>query len=209
MAAVVSLPTAGADELRPYGIGERRGAIHCAQVPRQTAVTPDVRERARKIRLVAMDVDGVLTDAGMYYTESGDELKKFNTRDGMGVARVRAAGLKTAILTGESTKLVVRRGEKLKIDHVFIGVSDKLTCMRTLLDELDLTLEQVAYIGDDVNDYELLCHVGLAAAVRDASRLPKSVAHLVTEAKGGEGAVRELCEIILEAQHEHPPLPEA
>jgi YrbI family 3-deoxy-D-manno-octulosonate 8-phosphate phosphatase len=172
-------------------------------------VTPDVRERARKVRLVAMDVDGVLTDAGMYYTENGDELKKFNTRDGMGVARVREAGLKTAILTGESTKLVERRGAKLRIDHVYVGVSDKLTCMRTLLGGLGLTLEQVAYIGDDVNDYELLCHVGLAVAVRDASRLPKSVAHLITEAKGGEGAVRELCEIILEAQHEQPPLPDA
>ena len=163
-------------------------------------MTPDVRERARKVRLVAMDVDGVLTDAGMYYTESGDELKKFNTRDGMGVALVRQAGLKTAILTRESTELVRRRGAKMRIDHVFIGVTDKLSCMHQLLAELDLTLEQVAYIGDDVNDYELLCHVGLAAAVRDASRLPKSVAHLITEAKGGEGAVRELCEIILEAQ---------
>ena len=172
-------------------------------------MTPDVRARARKIKLVAMDVDGVLTDAGMYYTENGDELKKFNTRDGMGLAQIRQAGLKTAILTGESTQLVERRGAKLRIDHVFIGVSDKLTCMRNLLEQLGLTLEQVAYIGDDINDYELICHVGLAAAVRDASRLPKSVAHLITEAKGGEGAVRELCEIILEAQHEHPPLPEA
>jgi 3-deoxy-D-manno-octulosonate 8-phosphate phosphatase (KDO 8-P phosphatase) len=127
----------------------------------------------------------------------------------MGVALVREAGLKTAILTGESTEIVKRRGAKLRIDRVFVGVSDKLTCMRNLLEELGLTLEQVAYIGDDVNDYELLCHVGLAVAVRDASRLPKSVAHLITEAKGGEGAVRELCEIILEAQREHPPLPKA
>ena len=156
-----------------------------------------------------MDVDGVLTDAGMYYTENGDELKKFNTRDGMGVALVREAGLKTAILTRENTRMVERRGAKMRIDHVFIGITDKLTCMNNLLEQLGLTLEQVAYIGDDVNDYELLCHVGLAAAVRDASRLPKSVAHLITEAKGGEGAVRELCEIILEAQQEHPPLPEA
>ena len=103
-------------------------------------ITPDVRERARKIRLVAMDVDGVLTDAGMYYTESGDELKKFNTRDGMGVALARQAGLKTAILTRESTKLVERRGAKMRIDHVFIGVTDKLTCMRELLGQLGLTL---------------------------------------------------------------------
>jgi len=172
-------------------------------------LTPDVRARARKIRLVAMDVDGVLTDAGMYYTEAGDELKKFNTRDGMGVALVREAGLATAILTRESTRLVEWRGAKMRIDHVFTGVTDKLTCMRGLLEQLGLTLDQVAYIGDDVNDYDLLCHVGLAAAVRDASRLPKSVAHIITDAKGGEGAVRELCEIILEAQQDHPPLPEA
>jgi 3-deoxy-D-manno-octulosonate 8-phosphate phosphatase (KDO 8-P phosphatase) len=172
-------------------------------------LSPEVRDRARKIRLVAMDVDGVLTDAGMYYSESGDELKKFNTRDGMGVALVREAGLATAILTRESTRLVERRGAKMRIDHIFIGVTDKLTCMRDLVSDLGLTLDQVAYIGDDVNDYELLCHVGLAAAVRDASRLPKSVAHLITESKGGEGAVRELCEIILEAQRENPPLPEA
>ena len=172
-------------------------------------MNPDVRARARKIKLVAMDVDGVLTDAGMYYTENGDELKKFNTRDGMGVALVREAGLKTAILTRENTRMVERRGAKMRIDHVYIGITDKLTCMKNLLEQLGLTLEQVAYIGDDVNDYELLCHVGLAAAVRDASRLPKSVAHLITEAKGGEGAVRELCEIILEAQQEQPPLPEA
>ena len=163
-------------------------------------MSPDVRERARKIKLVAMDVDGVLTDAGMYYTETGDELKKFNTRDGMGVALVRQAGLKTAILTSESTEIVKRRGAKLRIDHVYIGVRDKLAQMNQLLAELDLTLEQVAYIGDDINDYQLLAHVGLAATVKDASRLPKSVAHLITEAKGGEGAVRELCEIILEAQ---------
>lgn len=177
-------------------------------------VTPGVAgasviERARKVRLVAMDVDGVLTDAGMYYGEHGEELKKFNTRDGMGVALVREAGLKTAILTREKTSIVERRGAKMRIDHVFIGVTDKLTCMRNLLEELGLTLEQVAYIGDDVNDYELLQHVGLAVAVRDATRLPKSVAHYVTEAKGGEGAVRELCELILDAQREHPPLPEA
>jgi N-acylneuraminate cytidylyltransferase len=163
-------------------------------------VTPDLIERARKIKLVAMDVDGVLTDAGMYYTENGDELKKFNTRDGMGVALVREAGLKTAILTRESTKIVERRGAKMRIDHVFIGVTDKLGCMRALLADLGLTLDQVAYIGDDVNDYELLGEVGLAVAVRDATRLPKSVAHYVTEAKGGDGAVRELCEFLIAAR---------
>jgi 3-deoxy-D-manno-octulosonate 8-phosphate phosphatase (KDO 8-P phosphatase) len=163
-------------------------------------VTPELRERARRIRLLAMDVDGVLTDAGMYYGENGEELKKFNTRDGMGVALVREAGLRTAILTREKTAIVERRAAKLKIDDVYMAVLDKLAAMRGLVERLGLGLDEVAYIGDDVNDYELLCHVGLAVAVRDATRLPRSVAHYITEAKGGEGAVRELCELILEAQ---------
>ena len=169
----------------------------------------DVCDRARRVRLIAMDVDGVLTDAGMYYGENGEEFKKFNTRDGMGIALAREAGLTMAILTRENTPIVTRRAAKMKVEEVHIGILDKLTCMREILKRHGLTLEQVAYIGDDVNDYELLCHVGLAVAVRDATRLPKSVAHYVTEAKGGEGAVRELCELILEAQREHPPLPEA
>ena len=172
-------------------------------------MTPDVRDRARRVRLIAMDVDGVLTDAGMYYGENGEELKKFNTRDGMGIALAREAGLTIAMLTRESTPIVTRRAAKMKVEEVHVGILDKLTCMREILERHGLTLEQVAYIGDDANDYELLCHVGLAVAVRDATRLPKSVAHYVTEAKGGEGAVRELCELILEAQREHPPLPEA
>ena len=156
-----------------------------------------------------MDVDGVLTDAGMYYGENGEELKKFNTRDGMGVALVHEAGLKTAILTRESTPIVTRRAAKMKVGDVRMGVLDKLPALREIAEQQGLSLEEVAYIGDDVNDYEVLCHVGLAVAVRDATRLPRSVAHFVTEAKGGEGAVRELCELILEAQRERGAAEEA
>jgi len=168
-----------------------------------------VRDRARRVKLIAMDVDGTLTDAGMYYGEHGEELKKFNTRDAMGIALARETGLLSAILTREDTPIVTRRAAKMKIDEVHIGILDKLTVMRDIVARRGLTLDEVAYIGDDVNDYELLRHVGLAAAVRDAARLPKSAAHYVTDAKGGEGAVRELCELIMAAQAEHPPLPEA
>jgi 3-deoxy-D-manno-octulosonate 8-phosphate phosphatase (KDO 8-P phosphatase) len=160
--------------------------------------------RARRVRLLAMDVDGVLTDAGMYYGENGEEFKKFNTRDGMGVALVREAGLKTAIITRENTPIVTRRAAKLKIDEVHIGILDKLTVLREIVERLGLSLDEVAYIGDDVNDYEVMCHVGLAVAVNDATRLPRSAAHYITEKKGGEGAVRELCELILEAQLPDP-----
>ena len=121
----------------------------------------------------------------LHRARRGAEEVQHPRRHGRGL--VREAGLKTAILTRESTQLVERRGAKLKIDHVFIGVLGQADLHAGAPGaSYGLTLEQVAYIGDDVNDYELLCHVGLAVAVRDASRLPKSVAHLVTEAKGGE-----------------------
>ncbi len=147
-----------------------------------------------------MDVDGVLTDAAMYYGERGEELKRFNTRDGMGVTLVHAAGIRTAILTQESSPIVTRRAAKMKIGDVCLGVRDKLAALRRIAERHGIGLNEVAYIGDDVNDVEAMRHVGLAVAVRDATPLPLSVAHFVTDAGGGQGAVRELCELILEAQ---------
>jgi 3-deoxy-D-manno-octulosonate 8-phosphate phosphatase (KDO 8-P phosphatase) len=164
------------------------------------SIEPSIAERARQVRLLVMDVDGVLTDGGMYYGERGDELKKFNTRDGQGIALLHRAGLEAAIITQEDTELVRRRGEKLKISEVRVGVHDKLGCLKEMIARRGLGLEQVAYIGDDLNDYPVLCEVGLAVVVQDATRKPRSVAHLVTQARGGGGAVRELCEVILEAQ---------
>jgi 3-deoxy-D-manno-octulosonate 8-phosphate phosphatase (KDO 8-P phosphatase) len=157
-------------------------------------------ERARRVRMLVMDVDGVLTDGGMYYGEQGEELKKFNTRDGQGIALLHEAGLETAILSKENTPIVTRRGAKLRVGEVRVGVQDKLTALREMVAVRDLSLEHVAYIGDDLNDYELLCEVGLAVVVQDATRKPRSVAHYVTRARGGEGAVRELCELILDYQ---------
>jgi 3-deoxy-D-manno-octulosonate 8-phosphate phosphatase (KDO 8-P phosphatase) len=157
-------------------------------------------ERARRVRLLVMDVDGVLTDGGMYYGEHGEELKKFNTRDGQGIALVHEAGLETAIISREETPIITRRAAKLKVGEVRIGVHDKLAVVREMLASRDITLDQVAYIGDDLNDYEVLCQVGLAVVVQDATRKPRSVAHYITRAKGGEGAVRELCELILECR---------
>jgi YrbI family 3-deoxy-D-manno-octulosonate 8-phosphate phosphatase len=163
-------------------------------------ISPEVIARARRVRLLVMDLDGVLTDGGMYYGEHGEELKKFNTRDGQGIALLHAAGLQTAILTGEDTPIALRRGRKLKIGEVRIGVQDKLAALHEMLAVRDLALEQVAYIGDDLNDVEVLRQVGLAVVVADAARRPRAVAHHVTQAVGGAGAVRELCELILDAQ---------
>ena len=147
-----------------------------------------------------MDVDGVLTDAGMYYTESGDELKKFNTRDGMGIKMLQAAGLVTACITREKTAIVERRGRKLAIPEVHQGVEDKLAVLTRLAKKYGLTLEQVAYIGDDVNDMEALRAVGFSAAPADAMPAVLQAVHYVCVKRGGEGAVRELTDLILGAK---------
>jgi 3-deoxy-D-manno-octulosonate 8-phosphate phosphatase (KDO 8-P phosphatase) len=150
--------------------------------------------------MLAMDVDGVLTDAGMYYTESGDELKKFNTRDGMGIKLLQAAGFVTAFITKEKTSIVERRGQKLVVPEVHQGVDDKLTVLTRLARKYGLTLEQVAYIGDDVNDLEALRAVGFSAAPADAIPVVLQIVHYVCAKKGGEGAVRELTDLLLAAR---------
>ena len=152
------------------------------------------------IHLFAMDVDGVLTDAGMYYSESGEELKKFNTRDGMGIKLLQRAGLITALITMEETKLVARRAEKLAIPEVHQGARDKLAVMRGMVARHGLTLKEVAYIGDDVNDLETLKAVGFSAATADAVPGVRDAVAYVCRQKGGEGAVREVADLILAAQ---------
>ena len=158
------------------------------------------RSLLRHIRLFATDVDGVLTDAGMYYSESGDEWKKFNTRDGMGIKLLQRAGLITAIVTQERTRLVARRAEKLAIPEVHQGVMDKLSVIRDMAARHGISLDQVAYIGDDVNDIEALKAVGLSASPADGLPQVVRVVRYVCQKKGGEGAVRELADMILEAQ---------
>lgn len=169
-----------------------------------TRKTPRPRNVSRKllsqIRLFATDVDGVLTDAGMYYAESGDEWKKFNTRDGMGIKLLQRAGIITAIVTQERTKLVARRAEKLAIPELHQGVMDKLSCLREMAARHRLTLSEVAYIGDDINDLEALRAVGFSASPADGLSHVAAVVDYVCQKKGGEGAVREIVEMILEAQ---------
>ena len=157
-------------------------------------------KKLARIKLLAMDVDGVLTDAGMYYSEQGDELKKFNTRDGKGIELLRNAGVKTAFITGETTKLVERRAAKLKIDELCQGAQDKLSALKEILSKYGLSYEEVAYIGDDVIDLEVMQVVGLAITVADGLPDNREVADYVTHVKGGEGAVREVAALILEAR---------
>lgn len=159
------------------------------------------RTLLQKIKLLAMDVDGVLTDAGMYYAESGDEWKKFNTRDGMGVKLIQAQGLVTAIITMEQTQIVARRGKKLNIPEVFQGITNKAEVLSLLSRKYDISFQEMAYIGDDVNDLPALRLVGLSAAPADCVEEVRSVVDYVCQKKGGEGAVRELTQIILEARN--------
>ncbi len=150
--------------------------------------------------MLAMDVDGVLTDGGMYYSETGDELKKFNVRDGMGIKLLQAAGFVTAFITREKTAVVERRGQKLAVPEVHQGVDAKLADLTRLVRKHGLTLEQVAYIGDDVNDLETLRAVGFSAAPADAMPVVLEAVRYVCAKKGGEGAVRELADLLLAAR---------
>jgi 3-deoxy-D-manno-octulosonate 8-phosphate phosphatase (KDO 8-P phosphatase) len=155
--------------------------------------------RASRIRLVLTDCDGVLTDAGVYYSERGEELKRFSIRDGMGFERLRRAGIAVAIVTGETSGSVVRRAEKLGAMG-FFGVVDKAARLPAVLDETGASLGEVAYIGDDINDLGVIAAVGgagLVGAPADAMPEVRRVAHYVTEARGGRGAFREFAEWIL------------
>lgn len=152
------------------------------------------------IKLFLTDIDGTLTDGGMYYSEQGDELKKFNTRDGMGLALLRKAGIKTGIITSENRQLNQRRAEKLKVDFLRQDTRNegKLAVAQDIAQEMGITLQEVAYIGDDINCLELLFHVGVAACPSDASDQVKQVPGIhVMKRKGGEGCVREFIDTVI------------
>lgn len=158
------------------------------------------KEVKKPIKLFLCDVDGTLTDGGMYYSENGDELKKFNTRDGMGFQLLREAGIKTGIITSEDTKIVESRAKKLKVDFLYQGKRNggKLEVAKEICEQLGITLDEVAYIGDDVNCIELLEAVGLKACPTDASNRVKEIPGIrVMKWKGGYGCVREFVEDIL------------
>lgn len=154
----------------------------------------------REIRLVLTDVDGVLTDGGVYYSAHGEELKRFDLRDGMGVARLREAGIDCGIVTGEDSPIVGRRAAKLGIEELHLGVTDKSAVLDRILERRALTAGQVAYIGDDVNDAEVMSRVGFTGAPADAQPGIAALADHVCNAPGGHGAFREFIELILAAR---------
>lgn len=164
----------------------------------------DVQARARRIKLVLTDCDGVLTDGGVYYSERGEEMKRFNIRDGMGVVRLREYGIATGIVTGEVSPSVAKRAAKLKITELHLGIGDKATLLPSILERLGLQPEEVAFIGDDTNDVDILGLVGLAACPGDATVFAQRVAHYHCTTFGGHGCFRELAELIISSQFPEP-----
>lgn len=150
-----------------------------------------------KIKLILTDIDGVWTDGGMYYDQLGNEWKKFNTSDSAGVLFARNMNIPVGIITGENTEIVKRRADKLKIEYLFQGITDKLTVASELAQQLNITLEEIAYIGDDLGDLALLKKVGFAACPNNAPNYIKSEVNFVTTKSGGEGAFREFVEYLL------------
>lgn len=156
------------------------------------------KERALKIKLVLTDVDGVLTDNGVYYGEHGEVLKRFSIRDGMGVERLRkVCGIETGIVTGELSPSVARRAEKLQITQLHLGVKDKCGRLGEIMEKSGIGWEAIAFIGDDVNDLEVLQRVGLSACPGDAMAAVSRIVHYQCRAKGGEGAFREFAEWLI------------
>ena len=156
--------------------------------------------KAKKIKLLLLDVDGILTDGTITYTHEGNEIKSFNTKDGLGIRLLQEAGLEVGLITARQSEAVARRAQDLGMKHVFQKTRDKLAVYEQLIKELDLQASEVGYMGDDWLDLPLLVRVGFSATVADAVPEVREVVHYTTKREGGRGAVREVCDLILDAK---------
>jgi len=159
----------------------------------------DILERAAQVKLVIFDVDGVLTDGSLFLGDDGLEYKAFNSRDGHGMKMLQQSGVMVAIITGRTSKVVEYRMQSLGIEHVYQGQHDKRIAFAELLDKLNLSTDEVAYVGDDVVDLPVMSKVGLAIAVQDAHPMVLKHSHWQTPSCGGRGAGRDVCEMLMEA----------
>jgi 3-deoxy-D-manno-octulosonate 8-phosphate phosphatase (KDO 8-P phosphatase) len=157
-------------------------------------------QRIQPIRLIAFDVDGILTDGGLYLSDSGEEFKRFNSLDGHGLKMLKASGVELAIITGRTSRCVELRAKNLGIAHLYQGVEKKWDAMQDLLKKLKLAPEVAAFMGDDVVDLPVMRRVGLALTVPKAPMAVHDHAHFITKHEGGHGAVREVCELIMSTQ---------
>jgi 3-deoxy-D-manno-octulosonate 8-phosphate phosphatase (KDO 8-P phosphatase) len=168
----------------------------------------DRQARARRVKMIIMDVDGTLTDGALLILPDGEEVKSYHVRDGLGILLAHLVGLKTAIITGKTSRALEKRAERLGIDELHQGILDKKRVLEGILAKHNLTAEEVAYIGDDLGDLEVIRAAGLAAAVADAHPEVKKCCHFISQHNGGKGAVRELIEFILGAQNKWPEVEE-
>ncbi len=161
---------------------------------------PELSEQLAQIKLLVLDVDGILTDGGLYYTESGEIIKKFNVKDGLGIKRLIASGVEVAIISANSSEATLHRAQRLNVRHVFINEKDKLGTLKKLCIKLNIDLAQVASMGDDLSDLPVMKAVGCPMTVADA--MPENIACAVhvTQKAGGQAAVREVCDRIIAAQ---------
>ena len=165
-----------------------------------SSISADILKKARMIRMLLTDCDGVLTDGSVYYSNSGESMKRFHIRDGMGVERLRhVAGIETGIISGEESISLKRRAEKLLIKECHLGVKEKGVIVRSISERRGIPLSSIAYIGDDINDLSVFSLIGLSASPRDAMSEVKNRADFVCELKGGEGVFREFAELIMNA----------
>jgi len=164
----------------------------------------DQKELAKQVKLIIMDVDGTLSDGRFFMLPNGDVIKSFDVKDGTGIIFAGLAGIKTAIISGKSSEAVKRRAEELQIDDYFEGSTNKCIPFNQLLEKYQLKKEEVAYIGDDIGDAEVMGMVGFSAAVGDAHPLIKRISHYIAKRYGGRGAVREVIDFILDVQEKWP-----
>jgi 3-deoxy-D-manno-octulosonate 8-phosphate phosphatase (KDO 8-P phosphatase) len=160
----------------------------------------DIERRASRIKLLLMDCDGVLTDGRLWLTDDGDEQKTFNTKDGLGLALLHRAGLRSGVISGRTSKALARRAQELGVEFVRQGDPNKTEAFEEVLRLAEVDENEVAFVGDDLTDIPLMQRAELAVAVADATEEVRSVAHYVTQAEGGRGAIREVIEIILKSQ---------
>ncbi|MGB2661408.1 MAG: HAD-IIIA family hydrolase [Candidatus Omnitrophota bacterium] len=162
--------------------------------------TPEIIERAKKIKLLVLDVDGVLTDGRFVYSSYGNEIKNFDVNDGLGITLVKRVGIKCVILTAKASRVVKKRAKELKIDKVYHNFHYKINALDDIKKRFRCEDEEICFVGDDVIDIPILKRIGLAVCPPNAMDVVKPFAHFITDKKGGRGAVREVCDFLLKAQ---------
>lgn len=181
-------------------MNEQPGFSHPAEAQILARIAPAVRERARAVRMMVFDVDGVLTDGTLWYAEHGEAVKSFNVLDGHGLRLLREQGIRVAWISGRNSAITARRAAELGISPALQGIHDKIATLEDLAREAGLTLQDMGYMGDDIIDLPVLQRVGFAASVPNAPAYVSQAAHWVSTRAGGDGAVRECCDLILAAQ---------